>query len=109
MIRLIAICTLLALPSFAQSATTVDAKVLSVGTYGSGRLFVVLDKNIAEPGCHYAQFHVDAGYSQLGTLMSIALAALASGASVSVTTNGCLGPYPTIDNSQTTHFRINSA
>jgi len=107
--RLIAICIVLILPSFAQgSTTTVDAKVLSVGTYGSGRLFVVLDKTIAEPGCNYAQVHVDAGHSQLGTWMSIALAALASGASVSVTTDGCLGAYPTMNNTLSTNFRINS-
>jgi len=106
--RLIAICTLLVLPSFAQSATLTDAKVLSVGTYGSGRLFIVLDKVIAEPGCNYAQVHIDAGHSQLDTWMSIALAALASGALVSVTTDGCLGTYPTMNNGLSTNFRINS-
>ena len=91
-----------------HGATTIEAKVLSVGTYGSGRLFVVLDTMIGEPGCNYAQFHVEVGHDQIKNWMSIGLAALSSGNSVTVTTEGCLGAYPTMTNTQNTNFRMSA-
>lgn len=104
--KLIGVILVSLFPCISYGATTVEAKVLSVGTYGSGRLFVVLDTMINEPGCNYAQFHVQVGHEQVKNWMSIALAALSSGNSVAVTTEGCLGVYPTMTNTLHTSFRM---
>jgi len=90
----------------AKAATVDDAKVVYAGTYGSGRLFVALNKTILEPGCNLSRFDVPAGHDQIKTWLSVAMAATASGKSVKVSTNGCLGPFPTMDNTDNTYFYI---
>jgi len=76
------------------------AKVTKVGTYGDGRLFVAVDTQILEPGCPNARFDVAQGHPQLTNWTAVALSAIASGKSVSIQTNGCMGAFPTT--SQTT-------
>ncbi len=88
------------------SATIDDAKVIYAGTSGGGRLFVALDKTIPEAGCENSRFDVAGGHDQITTWLSIAMAALASGKSVKVATNGCLGAYPTLTNANDTWFYI---
>lgn len=90
----------------AYSGDSVEGKVLSAGIYGSGRLFVMLDQTIAEPGCANTRFDVAAGHEQIETWLSIAMAAAISGKTVRVKTNGCFAVYPTMTPSEDTWFYI---
>lgn len=91
----------------ATAATLVTgATVAYVGTYGSGELFVGLNKNIAEPGCPAARFDVVGTHSQIANWLSVALEARRLNKTITVRTNGCQTGYPTLDNTTGTYFHI---
>jgi len=92
-------------PAYSTGAS-VEAKVLSAGIYGSGRLFVMLDQTIAEPGCNNTRFDVVAGHEQIETWLSIAMAAAISGKTVKVKTNGCFTIFPTMTPGDDTWFYL---
>jgi len=72
----------------AASADT-RGKVRHVGTYGSGTMFVVLDKLIEGPGCVSERFQLPKTHPQLTKWLATAQLAFASDASVTVYANGC--------------------
>ena len=90
--------------TFADVVTT--GKVVKVGTYGDGLLFVKLDQQILEPGCNHYRFDVDSGHGQIKSWLSIAMTAMASGREVVVGTNGCLNGRPTLDATTSSFFHI---
>jgi hypothetical protein len=92
--------------AIALGAPAIDAKVQATGTYGSGQLFVMVDTTIEEPGCELARFDVAPGHPEIDRWLGIALAAEASGKRVRIKTNGCHGPYPTLDTTNNSWFYI---
>lgn len=92
----------------AYSTDSVIAKVQRAGMYGSGRVMVKLDTTINEPGCEATRFDIEADHPQIQSFLSIALAAAASKSDVKVLTNGCLGSYPKLDQSNNSlfYFRV---
>jgi len=100
-----ALLTLEALSSYGADSNTV-AKVIYVGTYGDGRLFVALDAQINEPGCVNSRFDVSAGHPQIKTWLAVALTAAASAKTVVVRTNGCFGVLPTMTQTTDSWFYL---
>jgi hypothetical protein len=95
---------------YALASPETNARVTYVGVYGSGELFVGLDRDISEPGCTKNRFDVSGSHPQVSHFLEIALAAIASfstgdpSKSVVVATHGCLGQWPTIDNTNESFF-----
>lgn len=94
--------TLNSVHSFGSESIT--AKVIRAGKYGSGKLLVILDTEIPESGCTAPRFDVPGNHPEVDSFLSIALAAAASGADVKVRTSGCLGGYPTLDETENSIF-----
>jgi hypothetical protein len=101
---LIVLIVLIISPTHSLASESIFAKVIQAGKYGSGKLLVVLDTEISEPGCAAPRFDVAADHPAIDSFLSIALAAAASGAEVKVRTNGCLGSYPTMDQTEGSIF-----
>lgn len=98
--------TLALLAQGASASTTwTESTVTYAGSYGNGNVFVALAATIDEPGCPFARFDVPAG-DLAKTVLATAYAALATGKTVRVFTSGCLGQYPTLDNSVNSYFLI---
>jgi hypothetical protein len=76
------------------AADTVTAKVLNTGTYGNGELYIITDTQINEPNCPGNRVEVPASHPQLKIWLATALMAEASGGSIVVHTNGCIGTWP---------------
>lgn len=91
-------------PLFSWATDAIDAKVTRAGVYGNGKLFVVLDTNIPQTECVSKRFDVSPDHPQIERWLSIALAAAASESLIRVRTNGCLGGYPTMDNTTNSFF-----
>ena len=104
--KILVILSALVFSAPGYSAVADDAKVIYAGIWGAGRLFVALDKTILEPGCENSTFTVAENHAQIKAWLSIAMAALASGKSVKVRTNGCLGTYPTIPTTNDSYLII---
>ena len=94
----------LLLACFAEAAMSTNAKVVHAGTFGDGRLFVLFDTEIKEPGCFNKRLDVAAGHDQIKTWLSVALAAMLTGKEVNIRSNGCLGSTPTLDNTTASSF-----
>ncbi|TQV65694.1 hypothetical protein FKG94_28250 [Exilibacterium tricleocarpae] len=92
--------------SLSTFAVQLEAKVLRTGIYGDGRLFVVLDTAIPEPGCEHPRFDVPGNHPQIDRWLSIALAAEASQTTVKLSTKGCFGGYATMDESTDSYLYI---
>ncbi len=88
------------------AANVNDAKVTGVGMYGTGHIYVHLDKEIPEAGCAQARFEIAALNEQKQMLLSIALTALVTGNRVIVNTNGCLSGRPLVDDSGASWFNL---
>lgn len=98
---------LLALSGPALSAGVEDAKVTKVGTYGNGRVLIGLDKEIPEGGCKQNRFDIEGTHEEKQTVVSIALAALMSGKTVKIKTNGCIDAAPKFSTSEGSIFYVN--
>ena len=102
----LAVISLSPLP--ASSSSTVTAHIKSFGTYGNGNIWVTLDSTIDEPGCSgpYLEFPAN-GAANKAVLASAALA-LATGASIVVQADGCLGSAATFTGARRAYFGINT-
>jgi len=84
------------------------AHVLRFGTYGNGNVWVTLDQATDQPGCAtpYLEFPVN-GAANKAVLATAALA-MATGATVTVQVDACLGPTGTFTGARNgTLFGIN--
>ena len=74
----------------------IDAKVIYVGTNSNNVVFFGLDKVIEEPGCPSEQVVIPPDSPIREKILSLALAAKASGSVVQVKTKGCYIGKPSI-------------
>src|SRR5688572_23468327 len=89
-------------PNFsANAATGLSGKIIFLGTYGSGQVFIQLDAGpgISEPGCLVNARRIDiaGNHPQIKSILALAMAARASGQTFTGQVNGCLsaGSWPT--------------
>ena len=92
------------LSSQLYASASLEAKVIRVGKYGDGKLMIVLDTEISELNCASPRIDVPNTHPNIDYFLSIALAAAASDTTVKVVTNGCLGSYPTLDQTDSSLF-----
>lgn len=97
-----ALCMLIS--GVVHAAATVVGKVVYAGTYGNGDVYVALSATINEPGCPSSRFDVPVQNPSAKSVLASAYAALASGKTVRVSTNGCYGVSPTLDTTRNTWF-----
>ena len=90
----------------AHAADSVSGRVKEAGTFGDGRLFVVLDVQINEPGCAGFRFDVPANHPQARNWLAIATSAFLGGKKVVVHTKGCLNGQPTLSQDGEAWFYI---
>ncbi len=90
------------------ASPVITAKVLNVGTYGNGDMFVMTDVAFNDPNCPFPanpkRFDIKGTHPQAKNWLSIALAANVSGKPITFLINGCMasgGPAgsgrPTLD------------
>lgn len=85
-------------PSIGYALGTPTTGVVQyVGTYGDGKLFIEIDREIQESGCDNIRFDIPAGHPSIDSWLSIAMVSATTGKPITVRTTGCLGQYPTID------------
>ena len=94
----------------AGAQTYFTAHVTAVGTYGDGSLFIFLSTTISEPGCSAGSSRIDVAgtHPQIKTFYTTALTALASGATVIGTVNGCdpASGSPTFDTTKVSYLYL---
>jgi hypothetical protein len=96
MYKLIFLFLFVSSTSFAQSPA-VRAKVLYTGLWGHTSLFIKLDSVVEEPGCPSDEVWVDQAHPGKQEILSVAMAAAASGKQIGIRTNGCVSGHPIID------------
>lgn len=100
------VISLSSLPAYCSSAIT--AHVKSFGTYGNGNVWVTLDSTINEPGCSGPYLEFPANGAANKSILASAALALATGASIVVQTDGCLGNAATFTGARGAYFGINT-
>lgn len=84
------------------------AHVLAFGTYGNGNIWITLDRPLDQPGCSIAAIELPANGLANKTVLAAAAVAVATGASVFVQVDGCLGPAATFTGARDgTAFGVN--
>jgi hypothetical protein len=99
------VISLAPLPAYCSSDIT--AHVKSFGTYGNGNVWIVLDSTIDEPGCSGPYMEFPANGAANKTVLASAALALATGASIVVKTDGCLGSATTFTGARAAYFGAN--
>lgn len=74
----------------------IESKVIYVGINSNNVVFVQFDKVIEEPGCSSVQLVLPPESAIKEKILSVALAAKASGALVSVKAKGCYNGQPSL-------------
>ena len=95
-----------ALPGYSSSAVT--AHVLSFGTYGNGNVYVALDQTINQPSCSIPYIEIPANGPAAKAVLANAALAVATGATVTVQTDSCLGGVPSFSGDRPAYFVVNS-
>ena len=96
------------MPASAASPNLKNIKVRYAGTQGNGDVIVSLDTSVVDSaGCTSNVVRVPNNSPAKDSVLSIAMAAYLSGTTVTVQTNGCDGPVPTLDNSENSWFNFN--
>lgn len=80
------------------NSSNIETTVTGVGVHGSGRLAILVDDVIDEPGCPNARVDIDVSHPNYKHLLSVALSAQVSGNPVSIKTAGCYAGQPTFTN-----------
>lgn len=82
------------------------AKVVYVGTWGHGSIFIRLNTILNEPACSKNEIWIAGDNPAIKHLLSLAMTAYTADQYVHVKTNGCINGYPTIDNTNESFFHI---
>jgi hypothetical protein len=99
--------TTLLLSQPGQCSNQVTARVLNLGTYGNGNVFISLDQTIDEPGCSLPYIELPANGPATKATLATAALALATGATVKVQTDGCLNGQPSFTGARPAYFQLN--
>ncbi|WP_143247646.1 hypothetical protein [Agaribacterium haliotis] len=95
---------LLVLSPFSFATDAITTKVLETGIYGNGTLLIIVNDEIPEPGCTGNRIDIPKSHPDIKNILSLALAASASGSDVVLRTHGCLGGNPTMDETNNSLF-----
>ncbi len=82
------------------------AKVMYVGTWGHGGIFINLDQMINEPGCNKKEIWIPGTSPSIREILSLAMAAYTADQFIHVKTRGCVNGYPTIDPTNESFFHL---
>lgn len=85
---------------------TATGKIVYVGTYGNGDVYVNLDTNIPELGCNSTRFDIPKSRANAKDVLLTAYTAMEQDKFVRVSTKGCYLTSPTLDNSRNSWFLI---
>lgn len=81
------ICVMLSTSAFA-----LEAQVVRTGLWGNGGLFIVLESTYELAGCSSPEIWVASNHPSKNHILSVAMAAVASGKRVGIVVGGCSGP-----------------
>lgn len=85
----------------------VTARVLKVGTYGNGNLYIALDKTVDEQGCSLAYIELPANSPALKAVLATASLAIATSATVEIKTDACFNGMPSFSGERSGYFVLN--
>lgn len=90
------------------NAVAFDTNVAYVGTWGHGGLFIQLTNSYPLSGCASPEIWVEANHQSKDQILSIALAAVASGKQIGIEVGVCSAPggRPLFTNSTDSHIYL---
>ena len=95
-------------PPSGYCSSDITAHVLKFGTYGNGNVYLNLDQTIDEPGCSAPFLEIPANGPNSKAVLATAALSVATGTTVEIVTDGCLGTAPTFTGARAAYFLINS-
>ncbi|MEZ8084194.1 hypothetical protein [Enterovibrio norvegicus] len=88
------------------ASDNIRAKVMYVGTWGHGGIFINLDKVMNEPGCSKKEIWIPGTSPSIKEILGLAMTAYAADQFIHVKTKGCVNGYPTINPTNESFFHL---
>jgi hypothetical protein len=104
--KIITIALAVVVNSAAYASDQITSKVVYTGIYGNGDVYVAIFQTINEPNCSTNRFDVSAQNPVAKQVLAVANAAMVTGKSIRIVTQGCFNGYPTLDASRGSWFYI---